>query len=317
MAQKCVMGCKDFKELFHFPAKESEKRLWCKFLEIPSVSNDARLCDLHFDPKYKTLKKTLRDVVEKSKKVNELRSPVKLELVKTTFETPPKRTYGQKNSSAAKPKPPPQLDITMTCYCRCHNREQEEREELQKTVEELKMKNKHQFDEIQTLMSQNKISEHLLKTKTKRIAELVSTEKYLRKQLESLQTVLSEQSRRHIIAAQNASENSITFARMACVKRKMYTKNEVLLAQKIYSISSGCYRFMRSVLHLNLPHPSTLKRQRELNTARNELNNTIDDGDDNVELDMESNGDNEEEEDDADHNTNLDPTECLSDIALI
>ncbi|XP_005184299.1 uncharacterized protein LOC101888709 [Musca domestica] len=293
MSRKCVMGCKEFKKLFSFPTEASEREKWCTFLEITSLNNDDKLCDAHFDANCKTLRRkrnSPKSPEEKTPKRPEIKKSFQLEPVKSNFEAPPKRTYGQRNNSVTeKPKPPPQLDITMTCYCRCHNTEKEENRSLLNQVDEMTKKIARQSNEIKLLMSQNKISEHLLKTKTKRIAELLSGEKFLRKQLESLEHIVAEQGRIHIKAAPNASENSIAFARMVCAKRKMYTKNEVLLAQKIYSVSSRCYHFMRGFLKLNLPHPSTLKRQREIQAARNELNISSSSFDE-TEHDLESNG---------------------------
>lgn len=189
-----------------------------------------------------------------------------MEPVKCTFESPPKRTYG--HGQSGKPKTP-QLDITLTCYCRCHIRNEEKHREMLKTIENMKKNEEEQSQTIENLLSQNKISEHLLKTKSKRIAELLLGEKHLRKEVEKLRATITSISRQQIKAAPNASEDSIIYARMVCGKQRKYTKKEVLLAQKIYSVSPRCYNFMRGVLTLNLPHTTTLKRQRQLNAASN------------------------------------------------
>uniref|UniRef100_A0A1I8P9W7 THAP-type domain-containing protein n=1 Tax=Stomoxys calcitrans TaxID=35570 RepID=A0A1I8P9W7_STOCA len=213
-------------------------------------------------------------VIRESAKANELLATYKpgFEPVKSTFQSPPKRTYSHAGGKAKTPK----LDITMTCYCRCHNREGDEKYyELLKTIENLKKTEEEQNRQINMLTSQNKLSEHLLKTKTKRLTELAETEVVLRKELETLQRIVNVISKREITAAPTASENSITFARMACARRKKYTRSEILLAQKIYSVSNRCYNFMRGVLLLNLPHTSTILRQRKLKDIVNNQGDVI------------------------------------------
>uniref|UniRef100_A0A1A9WVP5 THAP-type domain-containing protein n=1 Tax=Glossina brevipalpis TaxID=37001 RepID=A0A1A9WVP5_9MUSC len=61
------------------------------------------------------------------------------------------------------------------------------------------------------------------------------------------------------VADTNTSEEAIVFSRMICGgRKKQFKKDEKILAQNLFSVSSKCYNFMRNTLKFNLPHRSSV-----------------------------------------------------------